>query len=107
MNNPHGSAQKSKLGASQNRGEGHIPIVDKNRLEDYDEAMRRIKDATGVSDVNEIIQKFATQSDTYNNLLELKATNERKLLDLNDRKHEMKSDVEKMRYEGLESMTRK
>jgi hypothetical protein len=30
------------------------------RLEDYDEAMRRIKDATGVSDVNEIIQKFAT-----------------------------------------------
>jgi len=26
----------------------------------YDEAMRRIKDATGVSDVNEIIQKFAT-----------------------------------------------
>lgn len=35
-------------------------IADKNRLEDYDEAMRRIKDATGVSDVNEIIQKFAT-----------------------------------------------
>jgi len=33
---------------------------DKRRLEDYDEAMRRIKDATGVSDVNEIIQKFAT-----------------------------------------------
>ena len=29
--------------------------LDKNRLEDYDEAMRRIKDATGVSDVNEII----------------------------------------------------
>lgn len=29
--------------------------ADKNRLEDYDEAMRRIKDATGVSDVNEII----------------------------------------------------
>lgn len=28
---------------------------DKNRLKDYDEAMRRIKDATGVSDVNEII----------------------------------------------------
>ena len=82
-------------------------MTDKNRLEDYDEAMRRIKDATGVSDVNEIIQKFATQHDTYNNLLELKATNEKKLLELNDRKLEMKSDVEKMRYEGLESMTRK
>ena len=82
-------------------------MSDKERLRDYDEAMRRIKDATGVSDVNEIIQKFATQQDTYNNLLELKQNNERKLMDLNDRKLEMRSDVEKMRYEGLESMTRK
>ena len=80
---------------------------DKRRLEDYDEAMRRIKDATGVSDVNEIIQKFATQHDTYNNLQELKVANERKLLDLQDRKLELRSDVEKMRYEGLEGMTRK
>lgn len=55
--------------------------LDKRRLEDYDEAMRRIKDATGVSDVNEIIQKFATQHDTYNNLQDLKVGNERKLLD--------------------------
>ena len=39
---------------------GNHPQVDRHRLEDYDEAMRRIKDATGVSDVNEIIQKFAT-----------------------------------------------
>ena len=28
-------------------------------------------------------------------------------MDLNDKKLEMRSDVEKMRYEGLESMTRK
>jgi hypothetical protein len=40
-------------------------------------------------------------------LLELKSTNERKLLDLNDKKIEMRNEVEKMRYEGLESMTRK
>jgi len=82
-------------------------MVDKHRLEDYDEAMRRIKDATGVSDVNEIIQKFATQHDTYNNLLELKQSHERKLLEFNDKKLELRSDVEKMRYEGLEGMTRK
>lgn len=29
------------------------------------------------------------------------------MLEMNDRKLEMRSDVEKMRYEGLESMTRK
>ena len=36
-------------------GAQNSATVDKHRLEDYDEAMRRIKDATGVSDVNEII----------------------------------------------------
>ena len=69
--------------------------------------MRRIKDATGVSDVNEIIQKFATQHDTYANLQELKGVNEKRLLEMQDRKLELRSDVEKMRYEGLEGMTRK
>lgn len=42
------------------RDDNLFQVSDKDRLRDYDEAMRRIKDATGVSDVNEIIQKFAT-----------------------------------------------
>lgn len=105
----HASGLKQGKAHTKNEASsgGTALLIDKHRLEDYDEAMRRIKDATGVSDVNEIIQKFVTQTDTYNNLLELKANHERKLLDLNDRKVEMRGDVEKMRYEGLESMTRK
>ena len=53
-------------GLSAKKGDGKLDstqggrLIDKHRLKDYDEAMRRIKDATGVSDVNEIIQKFAT-----------------------------------------------
>ena len=93
---------------SKTGGSGAKPSGDeKQKLQDYDEAMRRIKDATGVSDVNEIIQKFATQSDTYNNLNELKASNERKLLELNEKRITLRGEVEKMQYEGLESMTRK
>jgi len=38
------------------------------RLVDYESAIKKIKEATGLSDANEIIQKFATQSDTYNGL---------------------------------------
>jgi len=52
---------KSCVSPSKFDGSSSYPVIDKQRLEDYDEAMRRIKDATGVSDVNEIIQKFATQ----------------------------------------------
>ena len=47
-----GATAISKFEGSQTIGGSGI---DKHRLEDYDEAMRRIKDATGVSDVNEII----------------------------------------------------
>jgi len=44
---------------------------ERQRVQDYEEAFRRIKEATGVSDVNEVIQKFLTQEDTQNNLLNL------------------------------------
>jgi hypothetical protein len=40
-------------------------------------------------------------------LLELKGNHEKKLLDMNDRKLELRHDVERLRYEGLEGMTRK
>jgi uncharacterized coiled-coil protein SlyX len=69
--------------------------------------MRRIKDSTGVSDVNEIIQKFATQNDTLNNLNELKAENERKNAELTEIMNDLKKQLERLRYESVESMTRK
>jgi len=77
------------------------------KLSDYKNAMQRIKDSTGVSDVNEIIQKFLTQNDTLNNLNELKQENERKIMMLNDDKTEIKKQLERLRFEGVEAMTRK
>lgn len=61
--------------------------IDKQKkdLAKFDESMRRIKDATGVSDINEIIQKFVTQNDTLKNLNSQKEDFERKILDLNDK----------------------
>ena len=35
----------------------------------YENAFRKIKDATGVGDVNEVIQKFLTQEQTQDNLV--------------------------------------
>ena len=69
--------------------------------------MQRIKDNTGVTDVNEIIQKFSTQEDTLNNLWELKEENEHKMNKLNQEKIELRKQLERIRYEGVESMTRK
>ena len=80
---------------------------EKRDLLKFDKAMRRIKDATGVSDINEIIQKFVTQNDTLKNLNTQKEEFERKILELNDEKYEIKRKLEKVKYEGVESMTRK
>lgn len=80
---------------------------EKRDLLKFDKAMRRIKDATGVSDINEIIQKFVTQNDTLRNLNSQKEEFERKILELNDEKYDVKRKLEKVKYEGVESMTRK
>merc|ERR1719506_658273 len=44
---------------------------EEDKVSTYEDAFRKIKEATGVSDVNEIIQKFLTQEDTQNRLNEL------------------------------------
>ena len=47
----------SKAGHQHNDSHSNLQTAtfDKTKLQDYDEAIRSIKDATGVSDVNEII----------------------------------------------------
>merc|ERR1719401_3229437 len=44
---------------------------ERQKLSDYQDAFHAIKDATGVSEVNEVIQKFLTQEDTQRNLTNL------------------------------------
>lgn len=90
----------------------HINLVsraedDKEKLQMFEEAMKRIKEATGVEDVNEIIQKFVTQEDTTNNLQELKNENDKKLAKLSEEHNLLKNKLETLKYEALESMTRK
>ena len=48
--------------------------------------MSKIREATGVSEINVMIQKFATQGDTLENLTYLKQANEKKLMTLIERK---------------------
>lgn len=80
---------------------------DKQRLAIYEEAMKTIREATGVSDVNDVILKLSIQEETHENLKDIKASNEKKLLVLTDKRQQVKDDLEKMKLEGLEAMTRK
>lgn len=46
----------------------HDETYQRNELNDYEEAFRKLKEVTGVIDANEIIQKFKTQGLTTDSL---------------------------------------
>jgi len=79
----------------------------KMRLKDYDEAFRRIYEATGVTDVNDIIQKYTTQDETSKSLNDLKQEYLEKIEYLNNEKGRIRSELNTLKYEGGENMSRK
>eukprot|EP00667_Euglena_gracilis_P006862 EG_transcript_6931 len=81
--------------ASQQRS-----VEEQEKLTHYEEAFRRIKEATGVSDVQEVIQKFITQEETHKNLVEMTKEAQAKIDQLNAEKSDLKSKVEELKYSG-------
>merc|ERR550537_1417001 len=80
---------------------------ERQRMQDYEEAFRRIKEATGVSDVNEVIQKFLTQEDTQNNLRNLSKDNQNKIDQLTDERRKLRAQVEDLKFSGGGNIGRK
>lgn len=74
-----------------------------DRVNTYENAFRRIKEATGVSDVNEIIQKFLTQEDTLNRLNDLAKESQTRIEQLTE---ERKRIQQKARSLNLQPLTR-
>jgi hypothetical protein len=74
-----GSLNQVKSAHKPKADHPHEATSEIDALQGFEEEMRRVREATGVTDVNEIIQKFSTQQDTHKNLVDLKKTNEFKL----------------------------
>eukprot|EP00937_MAST-01D_sp_MAST-1D-sp2_P005295 g5295.t1 len=72
----------------------------RGQIDAYEAAFRQIKEATGVSDVNEVIQKVVTQEGTTDNLMVLTKENQTKIERLTEDKAEIKARVEEVKYAG-------
>ena len=70
------------------------------RPDKYESAFRTIKEATGVSDINEVIHKILNQEDTQGNLMGLTKENQVKMDDLKSRAEDLKAKVDELRYSG-------
>jgi len=71
---------------------------EKLKIADYEEAFHRIKEATGVSDVNEVIQKFLTQEDTHKNLTSLTKENQSRIDGLLEERRKLRLQVEELKF---------
>jgi hypothetical protein len=78
----------------------HELQMQKDKVTTYEEAFRRIKEATGIEDINEVIEKFLTQDETAANLTQLTKEAQSRIEALNEEKGLAKAKVEEMRYSG-------
>ena len=56
------------------------------KITTYEDAMNKIKDTTGVSDIKEVVQRFLSQGETQKHLEQLKTNNEKMLVRLKEDK---------------------
>nr|XP_055068266.1 coiled-coil domain-containing protein 151 isoform X4 [Misgurnus anguillicaudatus] len=66
----------------------------------FEEAFQRIKDATGVTETREIVDRFISQEETQKHLEKMKAKNEKTLLQLKAEKNELQDQFQEMKYSG-------
>jgi len=77
------------------------------KVRDYEEALNRIKEATGVIDVNEIIQKFLTQEDTRRNLTNLTKENQAAIDKLTEERRRLRLQVDDLKFSSGGSVGRR
>ena len=78
------------------------------KLDLCEEAFRKIKETTGVSDVNEVIEKVTGQEERAESLVSLTKENDSKMKELNDELESINQVVDDLRLRGQDgSSTRK
>ncbi|XP_041369363.1 outer dynein arm-docking complex subunit 3-like [Gigantopelta aegis] len=70
------------------------------KITTYEEAFKRIKEATGVSDTMEVVSRFENQGDTTRHLEDLKKENEKTIIRQKEEKEKLREEFEEMKYSG-------
>ncbi|GMH85962.1 hypothetical protein TrVE_jg2678 [Triparma verrucosa] len=72
----------------------------RNKIDIFENAFRKIKEATGVSDVNEVIQKITSQEGTTENLLSLTKENAQRMDKLTNEATSTKARLDTLKFSG-------
>ncbi|KAL7690338.1 hypothetical protein Plhal304r1_c012g0045711 [Plasmopara halstedii] len=100
---PEGESQLEaplKSTITQQRSSEEEKKEHRSKIDIFENAFRKIKEATGVSDVNEVIQKITSQESTTDSLMNLLKENQARLERLQDEHGGLKAHVEELKYSG-------
>lgn len=75
------------------------------KITSYEEALAKIKDATGVSDIQEVVDRFLNQGDTKRHLEQLQEENTKTVARLKEEKEKLQEQFEDMKYSGEAKMS--
>ncbi|CAF0939573.1 unnamed protein product [Adineta ricciae] len=73
---------------------------DQSKVDMYENAFIRIKEATGASTMQEVVDRFATQDSTTEHLERMKQDAEQNVAKLRDEKARLNKEFEEMKYSG-------
>ncbi|XP_066564112.1 outer dynein arm-docking complex subunit 3 isoform X2 [Amia ocellicauda] len=98
-------AQRANTHPDELSSEAHhsptgVGVEEEKTITTLEEAFQRIKEATGVTDTREVVQRFVSQGDTRKHLEQLKEENEKTLLRLREEKERLEAEFQEMKYSG-------
>ncbi|XP_037621569.1 coiled-coil domain-containing protein 151 isoform X1 [Sebastes umbrosus] len=92
--------QPDELSSEAQRSSPRVAGEEDNAIFTFGEAFRRIKEATGVTDIQEIAERFISQKQTHQHLENLKRENEKVLQQLKEQKKLLNQQFQDMKYSG-------
>jgi len=78
----------------------HFDEAKEKKLAEYEETMRLIKEATGVSDVNDVINKVQFQGETHTHLKSLEEQNRARIQELKEHRAAIMAEYDELKYSG-------
>ena len=84
---------------------GSLQEEQEQKISSYEEALAKIKDTTGVSDILEVVARFLNQGDTRAHLEQLQVEHSQTLARLREEKERLHAQFEEMKYSGEAKMS--
>ncbi|KAM9363879.1 coiled-coil domain-containing protein 151 [Symphorus nematophorus] len=92
--------QPDELSSEAQRSTPRVAGEEEKAISTFEEAFRRIKEATGVTDIQEIVERFTSQKETHQHLENLREENEKVLQQLKEQKKLLNQQFQDMKYSG-------